>query len=110
MITPCVQLILKFHTDDRTARNKLLSKIGQSRKAEQARRFEYALKDDEIMLTTLSGSYRYRVDSTKVVEPEDIEVLDEDADDMLTLVTCYPFNFVGTALRRFIVRAHRIPE
>ncbi len=66
-------------------------------------------EDDEITLTTLSGSYRYRVDSTKVVEPEDIEVLDEAADDMLTLVTCYPFNFVGSAPKRFIVRARRIP-
>jgi sortase A len=67
-------------------------------------------KDDEIALTTLSGSYRYRVDSTKVVEPEDIEALDEAADDILTLVTCYPFNFVGSAPKRFIVRAGRIPE
>ena len=65
--------------------------------------------NDEITLTTLSGSYHYRVDSTKVVEPESIEVLDDDADDILTLVTCYPFNFVGSAPKRFIVRARRIP-
>jgi sortase A len=45
-----------------------------------------------------------------VVEPEDIEALDEAADDILTLVTCYPFNFVGSAPKRFIVRAGRIPE
>ena len=66
-------------------------------------------KDDEITLTTLSGSYRYRVDSTQVVEPEDTEVLDDSADAILTLVTCYPFYFVGPAPKRFIVRAHRIP-
>jgi sortase A len=66
--------------------------------------------NDEITLTTLSGSYRYRVDSTKVVEPEETEVLDNDDDDILTLVTCYPFNFVGSAPRRFIVRAHRVLE
>ena len=66
-------------------------------------------KDDEITLTTLHGSYRYRVDSTQVVEPEDTEVLDATADDFLTLVTCYPFYFVGPAPKRFIVRAHRIP-
>jgi len=64
---------------------------------------------DEITLTTISGSWLYRVDSTKVVEPEETEVLDEADDDILTLVTCYPFNFVGSAPRRFIVRAHRIP-
>jgi sortase A len=66
--------------------------------------------NDEITLTTLSGSYRYRVDSTKVVKPEETEVLEDDGDDLLTLVTCYPFNFVGSAPRRFIVRAHRVLE
>ena len=66
-------------------------------------------KDDEIRLTTLSGSYRYLVDSIKVVEPEDTEVLDNSDDAILTLVTCYPFYFVGPAPKRFIVRAHRIP-
>jgi sortase A len=64
--------------------------------------------NDEITLTTLSGSYRYRVDSTKVVKPEETEVLENDGDDILTLVTCYPFNFVGLAPSRFIVRAHRV--
>ena len=65
-------------------------------------------KDDEITLTTLSGSYRYSVDSTKVVEPEDTEALADSDDSVLTLVTCYPFYFVGPAPRRFIVRAHMI--
>ncbi len=68
------------------------------------------LVNDEITLTTLSGSYRYRVDSTKVVKPEETEVLEDDGDDILTLVTCYPFNFVGSAPRRFIVRARRVLE
>lgn len=67
-------------------------------------------QDDEITLTTLSGSSRYRVDSTNVVEPEETEVLDAADDDLLTLVTCYPFNFIGSAPKRFIVRAHRISE
>jgi sortase A len=66
-------------------------------------------KDDEIRLTTLSGSYRYWVDSIKVVEPEDTKVLNSSDDAILTLVTCYPFYFVGPAPKRFIVRAHRIP-
>jgi sortase A len=66
-------------------------------------------KDDEITLATLSGSYCYRVDSIKVVSPEDIEVLDDSEGAILTLVTCYPFSFVGSAPKRFIVRAHRIP-
>jgi sortase A len=67
-------------------------------------------KDDEITLTTLHGSYRYRVDSTQVVEPKATEVLNNSDDDILTLVTCYPFYFVGPAPKRFIVRAHRISE
>jgi sortase A len=67
-------------------------------------------KDDEITLTTLHGPYRYRVDSTQVVEPKDTEVLDNSVDDILTLVTCYPFYFVGPAPKRFIVRAHRVSE
>jgi sortase A len=67
-------------------------------------------KDDEITLTTLHGSYRYRVDSTQVVEPQATEVLDNSVDDILTLVTCYPFHFVGPAPKRFIVRARRISK
>jgi len=66
-------------------------------------------RDDEITLTTLNGTHRYRVESTKIVEPEDIEVLDDSDDAILTLVTCYPFYFVGSAPQRFIVRAHRSP-
>jgi sortase A len=65
--------------------------------------------NDEITLTTLSGAYRYRVDSTKMVKPEETEVLEDDG-DILTLVTCYPFNFVGSAPRRFIVRGRRVLE
>jgi sortase A len=66
-------------------------------------------KDNEITLTTLNGSYRYRVDSTKVVEPENTEVLYDSDNAILTLVTCYPFDFMGSAPKRFVVRAHRIP-
>jgi len=65
--------------------------------------------DDEITLTTLEGTYRYLVDSTQVVAPEDTKVLDDSGDPILTLVTCYPFYFVGPAPKRFIVRAHKIP-
>jgi len=66
--------------------------------------------NDEITLTTLKGVYHYRVESEKLVEPEDMSVLDNSTDDVLTLVTCYPFYYVGRAPQRFIVRAFRIPE
>jgi len=66
--------------------------------------------DDEITLTTTNGSYRYRVESIKVVKPEDIQVLDSSDEAILTLVTCYPFELVGPAPRRYIVRARRSSE
>jgi len=66
-------------------------------------------RGDAITLTTLKGSYRYLVDSTEVVDPQDAEVLYESDDATLTLITCYPFYFVGSAPRRFIVRAHKSP-
>jgi sortase A len=65
-------------------------------------------KNDEIILTTVQGAFHYFVDSTQVVEPDDTKLLDSAPGDFLTLVTCYPFYFVGPAPRRFIVRAHRM--
>lgn len=64
--------------------------------------------DDVITVTTLRGEYRYRVVSTKVVNPENVGVLKPDGSEVLTLVTCYPFYFVGSAPNRFIVRAERV--
>jgi sortase A len=65
--------------------------------------------NDIITLTTPGGEYRYRVVSTKVVSPSDVWVLNPDGTEILTLVTCYPFYFVGAAPSRFIVRAERVP-
>src|SRR5579871_2851081 len=48
-------------------------------------------QDDIISLTTLRGEFRYRVVSTKVVSPYDVAVLDPSVNEVLTLVTCYPF-------------------
>jgi sortase A len=64
--------------------------------------------NDMIVLDTLAGQYRYRVISTKVVSPNDTSVLAPSAGQTLTLVTCYPFYFVGPAPDRFIVRAERM--
>ena len=65
-------------------------------------------KDDIITLTTLSGEFRYRVVSTRIVAPLAIDVLNSGKDEVLTLVTCYPFYFLGSAPDRFIVRAERV--
>jgi sortase A len=64
--------------------------------------------NDLVALTTLRGEFRYRVVSTKIVSPEDVAVLDPDQSEILTLITCYPFYFVGSAPSRFIVRAARV--
>jgi sortase A len=65
-------------------------------------------RNDVITLVTLLGEYRYRVVSTKIVSPNDVEVLDPSGNEILTLVTCYPFYFIGSAPNRFIVRAERV--
>jgi sortase A len=65
--------------------------------------------DDTITVSTLQGSSRYRVVSTNVVRPEDIQVLYPTGRASLTLVTCFPFDYVGSAPKRFIVRADRAP-
>jgi sortase A len=64
--------------------------------------------DDVIVITTLQGEYRYRVMSTRIVAPDNVAVLDPGTGEILTLVTCYPFYFVGAAPNRFIVRAERL--
>lgn len=64
--------------------------------------------DDVITLTTLEGEFRYRVVFMKVVTPEDVAVLDSTENEVLTLITCYPFYFVGPAPERFVIRADRI--
>ncbi len=61
----------------------------------------------EVIVETAGESYRYQVFATSIVDPRDVHVLDPTAEPQLTLVTCYPFYFVGHAPQRFIVHAHR---
>ena len=67
-------------------------------------------RDDIVTLTTVVGEFRYRVVSTSIVRPDNIAVLSPTENQILTLVTCYPFYFVGPAPTRFIVRADRIAD
>jgi len=67
---------------------------------------EVRLKDG-IVLTTSYGTFRYVVDAVEIVDPSDVQVLHRTADPELTLVTCYPFTYVGRAPRRFVVHARR---
>jgi sortase A len=71
--------------------------------------FFRGLKDvapgDLIEVQTLREKLEYRVVRTWVVDPGDVSVLEETSSPSLTLVTCYPFYFIGSAPNRFIVRA-----
>jgi len=63
---------------------------------------------DVIRVVTTRGTFEYAVESLKVVNPTNVEVLDPTDHRSLTLVTCYPFNYIGHAPKRFIVRARQI--
>lgn len=65
---------------------------------------------DRLTLTTAHRVFDYTVSQTMIVDPEEVEVLDPTTRPALTLVTCYPFNFVGNAPKRFIVRAELVAE
>jgi sortase A len=60
---------------------------------------------DRIELRTRAGVRTYRVSDTEIVNPEDVYVLQPRAMPSLTLVTCYPFYYIGSAPQRFIVHA-----
>jgi sortase A len=62
-------------------------------------------KDDEIIVTTKDVTLRYVIDSIQITHPTDMQILDPTPGPALTLVTCYPFEFIGNAPMRFIVRA-----
>jgi sortase A len=63
---------------------------------------------DVLRLRTPYGDYEYRVREILIVKPEDLWVLDATRGSTLTLISCYPFTYVGHAPERFIVRADRI--
>lgn len=71
--------------------------------------FFRGLKDVEvgtdIEMATLKGSRVFRVSELKIVDPLDVSPLDPTEDTVLTLITCYPFYYVGPAPDRYIVRA-----
>jgi len=65
-------------------------------------------RNDLIRFETSSGSHEYRVESTRIVTPKDVGVLASHQSPELTLVTCYPFYYVGSAPDRFIVTAREV--
>jgi sortase A len=63
---------------------------------------------DAITIQTLYGNFAYDVESMEVVRPGDVEVLRPAGANTLTLVTCFPFYYVGPAPKRFIVHARQV--
>lgn len=73
------------------------------------RKLEDIRPGDSIQVATLRRTYEYIVDSTEIVDPDDIEVMESRGRPELTLITCYPFYFVGPSPRRFVVHARPSP-
>ena len=71
------------------------------------RKLEGVRNHDLIRVSTADGVFSYRVESTLVVEPSRVDVLAPAGGRLLTLVTCFPFHYVGAAPKRFIVRARQ---
>ena len=65
---------------------------------------------DTIEVQSISRTQRYRVTAFEIVEPTDVSVLDATDEPSVTLVTCYPFYFVGNAPKRYIVRGTLDPS
>ena len=66
-------------------------------------------RNDVITFTTADARLEYVVKGTKIVEPTDLEVLAPASSATLTLITCFPFDYIGPAPRRFVVTAERRP-
>ena len=72
------------------------------------RRLKDLRTGDEIEFSTLSGDFKYVVESLIVVEPDNMAVLAPSTQNVLTMVTCYPFYYIGNAPKRFVVRARQV--
>ena len=66
--------------------------------------------EDDVKVVTGRGDYHYRVKKTQIVDPDDVWVIAPTERPTITLITCYPFSFVGNAPRRFIVQAELVED
>ncbi len=60
----------------------------------------------QIEIASKIGNFRYSIDSTEIVMPDQVRVLDLGDRPGMTLITCYPFDYIGPAPERFNVHAH----
>jgi sortase A len=63
--------------------------------------------NDQIVIHTATGLESYEVDWIQITSPGDVAILASTTGTELTLVTCYPFHYIGSAPERFVVHAHR---
>jgi sortase A len=63
---------------------------------------------DAITLKTPAGDFQYLVEATQVVPASNVQVLNSSDGRTLTLITCFPFDYVGPAPNRFVVRAREL--
>lgn len=66
--------------------------------------------NDDVRIVTSRGAFHYRVTKTHIVDPDDVWVIAPTVTPTITLITCYPFSFVGNAPRRFIVQAELVED
>jgi sortase A len=89
----------------------LLGKSGNVGIAGHRDTYFRGLKDiranDEIQIQTAAGITRYEVDWIQITVPSDVAIVSPATGSALTLVTCYPFHYIGAAPERFVVHAHR---
>ena len=109
---PVYESVSELHMDRGIARIEGTAEPGQNGNigiAGHRDGYFRVLKDikfgDELVLTSAHGTETYLVQQLMIVDPSTIEVLDPTSEKAITLVTCYPFYFVGHAPERFIVRA-----
>ncbi len=66
--------------------------------------------NDDVRMFTARGEFHYRVTKTHIVDPDDVWVIAPTDTPTITLITCYPFSFIGNAPRRFIVQAELVED
>ena len=66
--------------------------------------------NDDVRVVTSRGEFHYRVTKTHIVDPDDVWVIAPTDTPTITLITCYPFAFIGNAPRRFIVQAELVED
>ncbi|MBO8172203.1 MAG: class D sortase [Bacillaceae bacterium] len=65
---------------------------------------------DTVTIKTLAGTFTYRILDHQIVEKTDLSVVKPQDKPILTMITCYPFNYVGNAPKRYILTAELLPD